>query len=321
MREEKKVQIVEVDSEQNGQRLDNFLIKILKGVPKSRIYRALRSGEVRVNKGRAKADTRIETGDQIRIPPIRQAEAQLEKKLPDKLAQTMVNAIIDENSDFILINKPSGIPVHGGSGFHWGVVEIFRQLRPKAKLIDLAHRLDRDTSGCLLLAKKSSVLKTFHQAFYKHEVHKSYLAWVLGNWQLGEKSLEQNLSIRLNQDNERRVHVSDEGQVAMTKFIPLVCYPNFSLIKALPKTGRMHQIRVQLASLNHPIMGDSKYGDYKINHLLDRHLGINHTLLHSASLEFQFNDHWQRYCAVLPEVFKQITTKAETINELLLKMS
>lgn len=317
MREEKKAQIIEVDHEQSGQRLDNFLIKILKGVPKSRIYRALRQGEVRVNKGRAKADTRIKAGDQIRIPPIRQSQAQPERKLPDQLAQMMLNTLIEETSDFILINKPSGIPVHAGSGFHWGVVEIFRQLRPKARLIDLAHRLDRDTSGCLLLAKKSGVLKAFHQAFYKHEVHKSYLAWVVGNWQLGEKLLEQHLAVSLNRDNEKRAYVSDEGQVAITKFIPLICYPNLSLIKAVPKTGRMHQIRVQLASLKHPILGDPKYGDYKINRLLEKQFGIGHALLHSASLEFPLNGHWWRYGAVLPEVFRQVARASKIIDGLM----
>lgn len=268
--------------EQAGQRIDNFLIKHLKGLPKSRLYRALRNGEVRVNKKRIKPEYRLEAEDELRIPPLRLSE-KVSIEPASRLVDAVEKSIIYEDEGLLIIDKPSGMPVHGGTGIHSGVIEAIRTLRPKNKIIELVHRLDRETSGCLLIAKKRSVLVELHELFSKRQVKKQYLLLVKGRWEGGNRTVDAPLHKNTLQSGERMVTINAAGKTAKTQFRPLKITDQVSLLEAFPETGRTHQIRVHAAYMGYPIVGDDKYGDRTFNQTM-RRSGIKRLCLHSAGI-------------------------------------
>lgn len=279
----KPSQIILIEDEKVGQRIDNFLMTQLKGIPKSRIYRAIRKGEVRVNKGRVQADYRIQLGDQIRIPPLTSAETKPIIPPSQSLADSLEKRILIENEGLMIIDKPSGMPVHGGTQVSAGLIEMLRLMRPKNKYLELVHRLDKDTSGCLLIAKKRSILVELHRLLTEQKVQKGYLLLVNGVWKGGSRQVNAPLKKNYLSSGERVVIVSKAGKQATTLFKPLKIYKNFTLLLAKPLTGRTHQIRVHARHIGFPIVGDPKYGDdnldRKISHKLRR------LFLHSASIE------------------------------------
>ncbi len=262
------VQWVTIDEGSEAQRLDNFLIKILKGAPKPLVYRIIRSGEVRVNKARAQPETRLVLGDVVRVPPLR-----LDAPNPDAPAvPSREFPIVFEDDQLIAINKPAGVAVHGGSGVSSGVIEQLRKARPQARFLELVHRLDKETSGILLIAKKRSALTTLQDCFRERTAHKTYAAMVSGVWPVSRKVIDVALHKYLNADGERRVRVVDADHDAGRRSITLVkVVQQFQLAALLDvtiKTGRTHQIRVHLANEGHPILGDEKYGDFALNKAL-----------------------------------------------------
>jgi len=280
-----QVQFITIDDNHAGQRIDNFLVTLLKGVPKSRVYRILRKGEVRVNKKRIKPVYRLADGDIVRVPPIRMSE---EKELPNpKLAMvaSLEQHIIFEDNYLIVMNKPSGIAVHGGSGLKFGLIEGLRALRPDAKSLELVHRLDRDTSGCILIAKRRSTLRALHEQLREKTVEKNYLALVDGQWDKADKAVNAPLLKNTVQSGERIVRVSPEGKDSYTKFKIEQRFENCTLVQASPVTGRTHQIRVHTLHAGHPIAGDDKYGDKDFDKQM-KSCGLNRLFLHSASIRF-----------------------------------
>ena len=282
-----EVKWLTVDEESAGQRLDNFLIRHLKGVPKTHVYRIIRSGEVRVNKGRASADTRIETGDVVRLPPVR-----ISDKVAEKAARPAPGRefpLLLEDDALMAIDKPAGVAVHGGSGVSFGVIEQLRQARPAAKLLELVHRLDRETSGILLVAKKRSALKHLQDQFRERETGKTYLALVQGSWPEKLKVIDSALHKFLLPDGERRVKVTSnadpDGMRSITLVKVLERLVGCTLLEVTIKTGRTHQIRVHLASQGHPIAGDDKYGDFDWNKILQKQ-GLKRMFLHAWRLQF-----------------------------------
>lgn len=271
----------EVGEEGAEQRIDNYLTRLLKGVPKSHIYRILRNGEVRVNSGRVGPDYRLQPGDWLRIPPIRVAQRQVQ---PAGTAATRIEEhIVFEDEALLVLDKPAGLAVHGGSGVGFGVVEQLRQARAQAKFLELVHRLDRDTSGVLLLAKKRSALTALHEQLRSGRVQKHYLALVHGRWRNRKQSVKLSLNKYVLASGERRVGVVANGVASHTVFALKHAWPEFSLLEAELKTGRTHQIRVHLAHLGFPVTGDAKYGDYALNKRLVKH-GLKRMFLHACKL-------------------------------------
>ncbi|MFZ2218991.1 MAG: RluA family pseudouridine synthase [Rhodoferax sp.] len=294
-----QVKTVLVDEDAAGQRLDNFLMRHLKGVPKSHVYRIIRSGEVRVNKGRACADDRVAAGDQVRLPPVRISGRVAEKA--DAMAATIASgaparefSILFEDDYLIAIDKPAGVAVHGGSGVSFGVIEQLRMARPQAVFLELIHRLDRETSGILLIAKKRSALKLLQNQFRERETGKTYLALVLGRWPASKKVLDKPLHKYLLANGERRVKVVGKDDPDGMPSVTLVrSRPTstlaFTLLEVTIKTGRTHQIRVHLANEGHPIAGDDKYGDFDANKKLMRTVdspALKRMYLHAWRLQF-----------------------------------
>lgn len=288
------VQTLQVDEESAGQRLDNFLVRHLKGVPKTHVYRIIRSGEVRVNKGRAGADTRVQAGDQVRVPPIRLSGRAQEKK--ERPAPAREFPILFEDDHLIALDKPAGVAVHGGSGVSFGVIEQLRQARPGAKFLELVHRLDRETSGVLLVAKRRSALTRLQDQFRGRETGKTYLALVNGRWPANRKVIDAPLHKYLLAGDEgtpgageRRVRVvapdDPDGMRAITLVRVARHLEGTSLLEVTIKTGRTHQIRVHLASSGHPIAGDDKYGDFETNKALHKQ-GLRRMFLHAWRLQF-----------------------------------
>jgi 23S rRNA pseudouridine955/2504/2580 synthase len=278
---------VTISEEEQGQRLDNFLIRRCKGVPKSHIYRILRSGEVRVNSKRVDATYRLCVGDSLRIPPIRIAERPQSEV--DEAAKERVDLpIIYEDEAMLVIDKPEGIAVHGGSGVSFGVIEALRRQRPQAKFLELAHRLDRETSGVLLVGKKRLALTALHDMFREHGAgaDKRYLVLVKGRWMNNTQHVKLPLYKYLTEGGERRVMVRDDGKASHTIFRLLARWPEMSLLEAQLKTGRTHQIRVHLAHLGFPILGDEKYGDFATNKALKRD-GLKRMALHAWRMAFR----------------------------------
>jgi 23S rRNA pseudouridine955/2504/2580 synthase len=327
-----QVTTVAVDEDSDGQRLDNFLMRHLKGVPKTHIYRIIRSGEVRVNKGRAAADTRVVLGDVVRLPPVRISERVAEKA--DAMAQTVRDAparnfpILYEDDHLIAIDKPSGVAVHGGSGVSFGVIEQMRMARPLSKFLELVHRLDRETSGILLIAKKRSALTHLQNQFRERETDKTYLAMVAGAWPANKKVLDKPLHKYLIEGKagtpglgERRVKVVAKDDpnglpsVTLVKIRPSTASA-FTMLEVTIKTGRTHQIRVHLSSEGFPIAGDDKYGDFDLNKVLmreDKHPALKRMFLHAWRLKFSHPATGEgiQLMAVLPpelEVFAQHAT-------------
>jgi len=280
-----KVKWIDITEENSGQRIDNFLITHLKGVPRTRIYRIIRKGEVRVNKGRIDNKYRLKEGDSVRIPPVRVAVRENKVELLPTLKHSLEHGILYEDDVLIVLNKPSGFAVHGGSGISSGVIEALRMLRPDARFLELAHRLDKDTSGCLLVAKKRSALKALHELFRGDGIKKTYLALLAGEW--GRKKLLVTAPLLRNtgKGGERMVKVSQAGKFAETAFRRIQKYKDLTLVEASPKTGRTHQIRVHAAWLGHPIVGDSRYGDDDRNRKLKQR-GYKRLFLHAQQLQF-----------------------------------
>jgi len=273
---------IEVDEGGAGQRIDNFLVARLKGVPKSHVYRILRSGEVRVNSGRVAASRRLEIGDRIRIPPIRVAE----REAGDAPAPALDLPVLFEDDCILAVDKPAGLAVHGGSGIAHGAIERLRAGRPQARFLELVHRLDRETSGVLLLAKKRAALTALHEDLRERAMDKRYLAAVAGRVRDKVRRVKAQLRKFSTGEGERRVAVDErEGQEAETLFRLLARNDEFSLLEAELLTGRTHQIRVHLAHIGHPILGDEKYGDFALNQAL-RKRGLKRMFLHAAELSF-----------------------------------
>ncbi len=270
--------MLEVGEESVGQRIDNFLIRNLKGVPKSHVYRILRSGEVRVNSGRIKPDYRLVDGDKVRVPPVRVATP--EARPP---ARSLALPVVFEDDALIVIDKPSGVAVHGGSGISFGVIESLRAERPRAKFLELAHRLDRDTSGLLMVGKKRTALVELHRMLRDGEVRKDYVAIVKGRWKGGARKIDLPLHKYVTAEGERRVSVRDDGQQAISLFKPLAAGDTASMLDIRLMTGRTHQIRVHAAHVGHPILGDDKYGDFDLNRTLVKQ-GVKRLFLHARQL-------------------------------------
>lgn len=309
-----------VDEASEGQRIDNFLAKILKGVPKSHIYRILRSGEVRVNKGRVDASRKLLINDVVRVPPMRVSA----KLITDNEAPSISrfeDAIVFEDDAMLVINKPAGFAVHGGSGVSRGVIEQLRLERPKAKFLELVHRLDRDTSGILLLAKRRTALVALHQAIRENKTDKRYAVLVAGEWQDAKKHVVLDLQKYVLPNGERRVNVVtdkakdklNEAQVSETVFYLKQAFEGFSLLEAKLITGRTHQLRVQLAHLGFPIVGDDKYGDFALNKALQKQ-GLKRMFLHSieTKLNHPLSNERLRLFAPLPTTLTQFV---QTLNE------
>jgi 23S rRNA pseudouridine955/2504/2580 synthase len=268
---------LEVGEDGVGQRIDNFLLRILKGVPKSHVYRVLRSGEVRVNSGRIKPEYRLKAGDRVRVPPIRTS--------PPKPAVLRPLALptVYEDEALLIIDKPSGVAVHGGSGVSFGVIESLRAERPQAKFLELAHRLDRDTSGLLIVVKKRTALVELHRMLREGQVEKVYLAVAKGIPAQSDFDISESLHKYVTAQGERRVAVREDGKASVTKVKVMKHGESFSLLQLRLLTGRTHQIRVHLAHAGYPILGDDKYGDFPLNHGLK----VKRLMLHASSLSFK----------------------------------
>ena len=283
-----KVELVEVDAEYAGQRIKNYLIARLKGVPKSRIYRILRKGEVRANGGRVKPHYRLQAGDQVRIPPIRVSRSGPDLPIGHSFTRKLEQSVLYEDTGLLIINKPSGLAVHGGSGISHGVIETLRQMRPHDRFLELVHRLDRETSGCLLIAKKRSRLRAIHAQIRNHEVEKTYVALVCGHW--AKRRILVQVPIKKNElrSGERISRVAADGKSAITRFKVLQYFPDHTLIEAVPVTGRTHQIRVHAQYAGHPIVGDDRYGDHEVNKLM-RKRGVKRLFLHASRIRIPNN--------------------------------
>lgn len=310
------VRHVVAETGDEGQRIDNFLLRILKDVPRSLVYRILRTGEVRVNGGRVKPEHRLTAGDRVRVPPVA-TKPKGEAATPSKsLRELIASAVIYEDRDLIVIDKPAGVAVHGGSGLSHGVIEVLRVIHPELKELELVHRLDRDTSGCLLIAKRRAALRELHRALREREMQKHYRALVVGRWPFGRKTIDLPLKTNLKQGGERVVRVHPDGQHAISTFEPLQTFGKLAtLLDVKIGTGRTHQIRVHAAHAGHPIAGDDKYGDRERDQALKPH-GLNRMFLHAYSLTFLRPGTTELFTvtAPLPEELQSIVDKlaAET---------
>ena len=277
------VQFIEITDSNAGQRLDNFLLSLEKGVPKSRIYRALRKGEVRVNKGRKKQTYKLQLGDTVRIPPLRVTEKTISSTVSDFLRQQLTESILHEDDDLLILNKPSGLAVHAGSGIDQGIIEALRIIRAELPFLELVHRLDRDTSGCLILAKSRTSLLHLQQQMVEHDINKRYLTLLKDSWGQEEKTVIAPLLKNTVSAGERMVQVNDEGKYAETLFIPLQQFPSAQLTEVVLFTGRTHQIRVHAKHIGHPLAGDDKYGQRAFNKQMKK-AGLKRLFLHAWKL-------------------------------------
>ncbi|HEU4601388.1 MAG TPA: RluA family pseudouridine synthase [Steroidobacteraceae bacterium] len=270
-----------------GQRIDNFLLRHLKNLPRSRVYRILRTGQVRVNGKRIGPDFKLSDGDQVRIPPVR-LEPKAEAAAPSRSLRDYIDkAILYEDRDLLVVNKPAGIAVHGGSGLSFGVIEALRAMRPELDELELVHRLDRETSGCLIVAKRRAALRELHALLREREMEKTYLALLCGRWPFGNKTLDLPLKTNLKQGGERVVKVHADGQQAISTFTPIKHFGKLAtLVEVSIGTGRTHQIRVHAAHAGYPIVGDEKYGDRE-REAPFKALGLNRMFLHALRLRFQ----------------------------------
>ncbi len=277
------VRKVRIDASRAGQRIDNFLRSELPGVPKGRIYRLLRRGEVRVNSRRVKAEYKLKEGDEVRVPPARVRTGG--PAPPDRIAAEMLDHVLYEDKRLLVINKPTGVAVHGGSGVSHGVIELLRHARPDLRDLALVHRIDRETSGCLVMAKRRSALRELHERFREGRVEKNYLALVVGDWQFGDQLIDAPLFVQHRKQGERHVVVSGNGKPAQTRVGLSRTFGVYSLLQCAPVTGRTHQIRVHLAHAGHPIVGDERYGDDEANRVAKK-FGLKRLFLHAQSIAF-----------------------------------
>jgi 23S rRNA pseudouridine955/2504/2580 synthase len=293
------VHYVEVSADDGGQRIDNFLLRALKSVPRSRVYRLLRRGEVRVNGKRAKPDYRVQAGDRVRLPPVRVESTERPVRVPDSLIDTVRRAIVFEDDDLLVLNKPAGLAVHGGSGLDFGVIEALRADRPRETL-ELAHRLDRETSGCLLVARRRPILRELHRLMREGKVEKHYLALLAGQWQLGKKRIDVPLALRQLQGGERVVRPHASGKASATRFAPVQFFgKRATLMDVALETGRTHQIRVHAAYAGHPVAGDEKYGDRAFNESM-RRLGLQRMFLHAQLVSFAWAEGGREFTVSAP---------------------
>jgi 23S rRNA pseudouridine955/2504/2580 synthase len=297
-----------VDVDSAGQRLDNYLLKHFKGVPKTRLYRALRKGEVRVNKGRVKADYRLETGDLVRIPPLRRPSPADPPTVPRYWADELARRIVHEDEHLLVINKPSGLAVHGGSGLSFGLIECLRQLRPDDRYLELVHRLDRDTSGLILIARRPAMLRELHRLLREDKIDKRYLALVAGQWPRSLRVVEAPLQKNVLQSGERVVRVAREGKASVTEFAIVERFADATLIEAKPVTGRTHQIRVHALHAGFPLLGDDKYSDDRTARYCQS-LGLKRLFLHARSLRFRLPERQVHLEAGLDTDLENILTK------------
>lgn len=294
------VRLMEISSDQAGQRIDNYLITLLKGVPKSRIYRILRKGEVRVNKGRIKPTYRLKADDVVRVPPVRMEEKPAAIRPPDAQMERLEKAIIFEDKGLIIINKPAGLAVHGGSGLSFGVIELLRASRPTAPYLELVHRLDRDTSGCLMIAKKRSYLRHLHdQLRMDKKIRKHYRALLCGYWDKGKHHENAPLLKVAHSSGDRMVRVHETGKESHTLFKSITTHKQVSYMEIELFTGRTHQIRVHAAHCGHPVAGDDKYGNNDCNRELKK-VGLKRLFLHAYRLEFEHPGSGQEMDIIAP---------------------
>jgi 23S rRNA pseudouridine955/2504/2580 synthase len=299
------VQYIKISADYADQRIDNYLVTRLKGVPKSHVYRILRKGEVRVNKKRIQPSYRLQEGDEIRLPPVKLEDKPIPLTPNKHVVALLQERILYEDKGLLIINKPSGIPVHGGSGVGMGLIEILRIMYPKLPHLELAHRLDADTSGCLVLAKKRSILKEVHELLREGNVRKIYYALTLGHWKAAELRVEAALKKNHLASGERIVRVNNqEGKASITQFKVVNKFVDADLVEATLLTGRTHQIRVHAQFRHHPIAGDEKYGDREFNRKM-RALGLKRLFLHAKSIEF-----------VLPSTGQKVSVTAELDEDL-----
>ncbi len=284
------VQLVEIGPDLAGQRVDNYLLGRLRGAPRSLIYRILRRGEVRVNKGRIRPDYRLQAGDVVRIPPVRLPQRNEAASPGRQVLARLEAAILHEDDRLLVLNKPSGMAVHGGSGLSYGVIEGLRALRPEARYLELVHRLDRETSGCLLIAKRRSALRVLHALLRENRIDKRYLALVRDRWAEGPRTVDAPLRKNVLRSGERIVRVDPAGKPSRSRFRPLAVGELASLLEVRLETGRTHQIRVHAAHVGHPIAGDEKYGDPVFDRRLREETGLNRLFLHARTLRIPFPD-------------------------------
>lgn len=280
---------VTVDPDRAGQRIDNFLLTLLKGVPRSRIYRLLRTGQVRVNKGRVKPVYRLKAGDAVRIPPVATSASGGAQAVPERAREALAQAVLYEDDDLLVVDKPAGMAVHGGSGLSYGLIEALRALHTEVAGMELVHRLDRHTSGCLLVAKNRRLLPGLQAQFREGVVDKRYMTLLCGAWRGGPRTVDLPLHKGRLLSGERMVRVDAAGKPSETLFTPVTRYRDCCLMEATLHTGRMHQIRVHAAGIDRPIAGDEKYGDPGFNRMM-RDLGLRRLFLHAHSLSFTHPD-------------------------------
>jgi 23S rRNA pseudouridine955/2504/2580 synthase len=309
------VRHVQIDAESAGQRLDKLLGQLLLGVPRSHIFRLIRRGEVRVNGGRAGPERRLALGDSVRLPPVREQAPAVPGRVPPGLMQAVERAIIHEDPRLLVLDKPAGLAVHGGSGLSFGVIEALRASRPQETL-ELAHRLDRDTSGCLMVARRGSALRALHALLREGAVQKSYLTLVAGRWSSGQKNIDAPLRTDLRVGGERTVKVDARGKAAVTEFKLIEHYgQKASLLEARLHTGRTHQIRVHAAYCGHPVLGDPKYGSEAGNAELSA-LGLDRMFLHAHSLAFTWPDGAEAsFSAPLPPELRAVLDRLSGSSE------
>ena len=308
------VQFVDISENDAGQRLDNYLIKVLKGAPKSLIYRIIRKGEVRINKGRAKPETRLNEGDCVRIPPVRTSD-KVEHRPGQGLVSVLENAVLFENDELLVFDKPSGLAVHGGSGVNLGLIEALRSVRG-SEYLELVHRLDKETSGCVMIAKKRSML-TYLQDLLREQgrIQKRYIALVKGKWPKRKQHVTAPLWKQEARGGERIVEVDlNKGKASRTEFDVLDYFTECTLVRAQPVTGRTHQIRVHALSVGCPLVGDEKYGDESFNREM-RNLGVKRLFLHAESLQVPLQDGREiEIKAALPEDLHSSVQKLVKLN-------
>ena len=308
------VQKLEIGPESEDQRIDNFLLRILKGVPRSHIYRILRTGQVRVNGGRIKADYKLAEGDIVRVPPVRVAVRGAKPTPGIALQNQISDRILHEDDRLLVLDKPSGLAVHGGSGLAGGVIELLRAMRPKAPFLELVHRLDRDTSGILLIAKKRSELRSLHAKLRDGEIKKQYFALLAGSWSRRTSKVDIPLRKNTQKSGERIVQVDTRGKSAVSDFRPIEYFPGCTLADIGLLTGRTHQIRVHAQASGHPVIGDPKYGNREINKTF-RKLGLKRLFLHAHSISYE-NDNGEvaYYSCPLPEDLRRVLERIEKRN-------
>ncbi len=280
-----KVSLATVGPDDAGRRLDNFLLARLKKVPRSRVYRMIRGGEVRVNGKRARPDGRLQAGDQVRIPPVHVEQRAASRSPRVSELNWLRDRVLYEDRDVLVLDKPAGLAAHGGSGVNFGAIELLRILRQQPEDLELVHRLDRDTSGCLLFARRRSALRRLHAQFREGEVRKEYVALLCGRLRGQERFIDRPLSVHRRRGGERHVQIDPEGKPARSRFTPRRRYAEASLVDIVIETGRTHQIRVHAADLGHPVVGDSRYGG-AVSDRLARRLGLQRLFLHAAALSF-----------------------------------